>query len=97
MAPLRVSATFVVLVTQGVRTADSATPSAWSSTSVAYCRPSEPLLRQALEAIRAHQQAVDEGRPAEVIKRLRLEADHLYQTVIDYQLHKADMLGEVSH
>lgn len=54
-------------------------------------------MRQALEAIRAHQQAVDEGRPAEVIKRLRLEADHLYQTVIDYQLHKADMLGEVSH
>lgn len=49
----------------------------------------EPLLQQALQAVRAHQKAVDEGRPAEEIERLRLEADHQYQTVIDYQLHKA--------
>lgn len=54
----------------------------------------EPLLQQALQAIRAHQKAVDKGRPAEEIERLRLEADHLYQTVIDYQLHKAGTLGE---
>ncbi|WP_371317083.1 hypothetical protein [Pseudomonas sp. G5001] len=42
----------------------------------------EPLLQQALQAIRAHQKAVDEGLAAEEIERLRLEADHLYQTVI---------------
>ncbi|MDH1143386.1 hypothetical protein N5C60_02010 [Pseudomonas mosselii] len=57
----------------------------------------EQLLQQALQAIRAHQHAVDEGRPAEEIERLRLEADHLYQTVIDYQLHKAGTLGQSVH
>jgi hypothetical protein len=35
---------------------------------------------------------VDEGRPAEEIERLRLEADHLYHTVIDYQLYKSGAL-----
>lgn len=57
----------------------------------------EPLLQQALQAIRAHQQAVDEGRPAKEIERLRLEADHLYQTVIDYQLHQAGTLRQSVH
>lgn len=57
----------------------------------------EPLLLQALQAIRAHQQAMDEGRPAEEVERLRLETDHLYQTVIDYQLHKAGTLGQSIH
>lgn len=57
----------------------------------------EPLLRQALQAIRDHQQAVDKGQSAEVVERLRIEADHLYQTVIDYQLHKAGVLGQTKH
>lgn len=57
----------------------------------------EPLLMQALDAIRAHHKAVDEGRPTDEIERLRLEADHLYQTVIDYQLHKAGMLWQAIH
>ena len=57
----------------------------------------EPLLQQALQAIRAHQQAVDEGRHADEVERLRLEADHVYQTVIDYQLFKAGTLGESVH
>ncbi|WP_411959633.1 hypothetical protein ACK56M_20970 [Pseudomonas sp. s4] len=57
----------------------------------------EPLLRQALHAIRDHQQAVNDGKPADVVERLRIEADHLYQTVIDYQLHKAGALGEALH
>jgi len=57
----------------------------------------EPLLWQALLAIRAHQQAVDEGQPVDVVERLRVEAEHLYQTVINYQLQKAGTLGEVSH
>ncbi len=57
----------------------------------------EPLLRQALEAIRSYQKAVHEGRPADEVDRLRLEADHLYQTVIDYQLLKAGSLGQTQH
>lgn len=57
----------------------------------------EPLLRQALEAIRAHNEAVAQARSAAEIERLRLVADHLYQTVIDYQLHKAGTLGEPIH
>ena len=57
----------------------------------------EPLLQQALQAMRAHQRAVDEARHAEEVERLRLEADHLYQTVIDYQLHKAGTLGQRLH
>ncbi|WP_256589637.1 hypothetical protein [Pseudomonas sp. LLC-1] len=56
----------------------------------------EPLLRQALQAIRAHQQAVNEGRPADEVERLRLEADHLYQIAIICQLHKAGTFGEQS-
>ncbi|WP_411913803.1 hypothetical protein [Pseudomonas sp. BEA3.1] len=56
-----------------------------------------PLLRQALQAIRDHQQAVDDGQPADVVERLRIEAEHLYQTVIDYQLHKAGTLDEALH
>lgn len=57
----------------------------------------EPLLQQALQAVRAHQKAVEEGRPAEEIARLRLEADHLYQTISDYQLYHAGTLGQSVH
>ncbi|MNM34854.1 hypothetical protein D3C81_455140 [compost metagenome] len=57
----------------------------------------EPLLRQALEAIRAYNDAEAQGQPKAEIDRLRLEADHLYQTVIDYQLYKAECLGEPLH
>ncbi|WP_085615381.1 MULTISPECIES: hypothetical protein [unclassified Pseudomonas] len=49
----------------------------------------EPLLREALEAIRAHQAAVDAGRPADEVERLRLLADSLYEAVLDYQLIQA--------
>ena len=57
----------------------------------------EPLLRQALEAIRAYNEAIAQRRPEADLERLRIEADHLYQTVIDYQLHKAGTLGEPIH
>lgn len=57
----------------------------------------EPLLKQALEAIRAYNEATTQGRPEAELERLRIEADHLYQTVIDYQLHKAGALGEPVH
>ncbi|WP_238066791.1 hypothetical protein [Pseudomonas shirazica] len=57
----------------------------------------EPLLKQALEAIRAYNQAMAQGRPVAEIERLRVAADHLYQTVVDYQLYKAGTLGESVH
>jgi len=38
-----------------------------------------------------------QGRSDADLERLRIEADHLYQTVIDYQLHKAGTLGESVH
>ncbi|MFG0547066.1 hypothetical protein ACF8FG_17880 [Pseudomonas sp. YQ_6] len=57
----------------------------------------EPLLNQALEAIRAYNEAMAQGRSDADLERLRIEADHLYQTVIDYQLHKAGTLGESVH
>ncbi|GJB84965.1 MULTISPECIES: hypothetical protein [Pseudomonas] len=57
----------------------------------------EPLLKQALEAIRAYNQAMAQGRPEAEIERLRVAADHLYQTVVDYQLYKAGTLGESVH
>ncbi|MNP28078.1 hypothetical protein D3C76_1210260 [compost metagenome] len=58
----------------------------------------EPLLKQALEAIRAYNEAMaQQGRSEAELKHLRIEADHLYQTVIEYQLHKAGTLGESVH
>jgi len=57
----------------------------------------EPLLKQALEAIRAYNEAMSQGRSDADLERLRIKADHLYQTVIDYQLHKAGTLGEPVH
>lgn len=38
-----------------------------------------------------------QGRPEAELERLRIEADHLFQTVVDYQLHKAGTLGESAH
>ncbi|QHG65217.1 hypothetical protein [Pseudomonas putida] len=57
----------------------------------------EPLLKQALEAIRAYNDAMAEGRPDAELERLRIEADHLYHTVIDYQSCKAGTLGDSTH
>ncbi|MNN34817.1 hypothetical protein D3C76_1700560 [compost metagenome] len=57
----------------------------------------EPLLLQALDANRACLAAVDQNRPAEEVERFRMEADHLFQTVIDYQLYKNGSLGEAVH
>lgn len=57
----------------------------------------EPLLKQALEAIRAYNEAMAQGRSEAELERLRIEADHLFQTVVDYQLHKAGTLGESVH
>jgi len=46
----------------------------------------EPLLRQALEAIRAHRDAEAGGAPWQEVKRLQMLADSLYEAVVNYQL-----------
>lgn len=57
----------------------------------------ELLLKQALEAIRAYNEAMAQGQPEAELERLRIDADHLFQTVVDYQLYKAGKLGESVH
>ena len=52
----------------------------------------EPLLKQALDAIRAYNQAEAQGCSEAELERLRLASDHLYQTVVDYQLFRAGIL-----
>lgn len=46
----------------------------------------EPLIQQAIDAIREYHQAEDRGAPPEEVERLRLLADSLYNAAIDYQL-----------
>lgn len=46
----------------------------------------EPLIQQAIDAIRKYHEAKDMGAPAAEVERLRLLADSLYQAVTDYQL-----------
>ncbi|MFZ4964802.1 hypothetical protein ACL9RJ_11070 [Pseudomonas sp. Mn2068] len=49
----------------------------------------EPLMRQALDAIRQAHEAEVSGLPEYEVKRLHLLTDSLYQAVIDFQLVKA--------
>lgn len=49
----------------------------------------EPLIQQAIDAMREYHQAQDRGGPPEEVERLRLLADSLYQAVIGYQLIQA--------
>ncbi|KIY42337.1 MULTISPECIES: hypothetical protein [Pseudomonas] len=57
----------------------------------------EPLLREALAAIRAHREAEEGGAPVEVIERLKLLADSLYHAVVDFQLLETGSLPESTH
>ncbi|MNE92271.1 hypothetical protein D3C76_1059180 [compost metagenome] len=57
----------------------------------------EPLLQQALEAVRAHHKVAKDGASAVEIERLRLLADSLFQTVVDYQLFKGGGLSQAIH
>ena len=49
----------------------------------------EPLIQQAIDAMREYHQAQDRNAPPEEVERLRIFADSLYQAVIDYQLIQA--------
>ncbi|WP_087500907.1 hypothetical protein [Pseudomonas sp. SID14000] len=57
----------------------------------------EPLLREALEAIRAHRTAQDLGAPREEVERLGLLADSLYHAVVDFQLLETGTLPDSIH
>jgi len=46
----------------------------------------EPLIQQAIDAMREYHQAQDRGAPPEEVERLRLLAESLFQAVSDYQL-----------
>lgn len=46
----------------------------------------EPLIQQAVDAMREYHQARDHGAPPEAVERLRLLAESLFQAVSDYQL-----------
>nr|WP_232967108.1 hypothetical protein [Pseudomonas monteilii] len=49
----------------------------------------EPLIQQAIDAIREYHQSQDRNAPPQEAERLRLLADSLYQAVLDYQLIQA--------
>lgn len=55
-------------------------------TLIGMAQAGEPLLKEALDALRAFQEAQDAGKPAEEIERLHLLAESLFQAVCDYQL-----------
>ncbi|WP_410952312.1 hypothetical protein [Pseudomonas sp. S1(2024)] len=46
----------------------------------------EPLIQQAIDAMREYHKAQDRGAPPEEVERLRLLAESLFQVVSDYQL-----------
>ena len=48
--------------------------------------PDHPLYTEAVEALKAYHQAEAEGVEGMELERLRLMAEHGFQTVTDYQL-----------
>jgi len=46
----------------------------------------EPLIQQAIDAMRLYHEAQDYGAPPEEVERLRLLAESLFQAGSDYQL-----------
>lgn len=49
----------------------------------------EPLLREALDAIRAHQDTQNSGAFPDIVERHRVLADSPYHAVVDFQLLQA--------
>ncbi|WP_252088914.1 hypothetical protein [Pseudomonas sp. MWU13-3659] len=47
----------------------------------------EPLIREAIAALRRYHEAQDAGAPPEEIERLSLIAESAYKAVTDYQLY----------
>ncbi|QHF28050.1 hypothetical protein [Pseudomonas sp. R32] len=57
----------------------------------------EPLIQQAIDALRRYPEALDAGQPAKEVERLRLEAESLYQAVTEYQLRALSGYSETLH
>lgn len=47
----------------------------------------EPLIQEAIDALRRYHEAQDTGAPPGEVERLRLIAESAYQAVTDYQLY----------
>ncbi|AIL61129.1 hypothetical protein [Pseudomonas alkylphenolica] len=54
----------------------------------------EPLMQQAMGALRRYHEARDSHKPAEEVERLRLEAESLFEAVHEYQRRA---LGRPAH
>ena len=57
----------------------------------------EPLMRQAISAMKRYHEAKDLGAPVEEVHRLLLEAESLMQAVTEYQLHALGGEGATRH
>jgi hypothetical protein len=55
-------------------------------TFVGMVEAGEPLIQQAIDAMRDYHQAQERGAPPEEVERLRMLAESLFQVVSDYQL-----------
>lgn len=58
---------------------------------------SEPLMQQAVDAMRRYHEARDSVTSAEEVERLRLVAESLYQAVNEYQLDALGGEGATRH
>ncbi|RIZ40721.1 hypothetical protein CIK02_14005 [Pseudomonas putida] len=59
--------------------------------------PDDPLYQQAIEAMKRYDQAKADGKPEAEVERLRIEAEHAFQTVTDYQLEALGGLSPTRH
>jgi len=57
----------------------------------------EPLMLEALAAIKAYRDAQDGGASPDEVERLRLLADSLYRAVMKFQLLEAGSLPDPTH
>lgn len=59
--------------------------------------PDHPAYTEAVEAMRRYHEAHDAGAPAIEVKRLRLIAESLFQSVTDYQMKAFGKDGTTTH
>ncbi len=57
----------------------------------------EPLMRQAMDALRRYHEARDSLTPAEEVERLRLEAESLFEAVHEHQRRALGWPGHNLH
>ena len=59
--------------------------------------PDHPMYNEAVEALKAYHQAKADGVAGMELERLRLMAEHRFQTVTDYQLRALGGPAEKGH